>query len=324
MISVVIGISILGAINALSGDIYAHDPSFIRSGDCWYVFSTGYTHGAHQNPGYHNGAPQIRRECNGKPFELIGSVFDKIPDWFQTTLHKTISETWAPDINYFNNQWYVYYSGWTYNDAAIGVATASNIEGPYTDLGQVVHTIYRNTSDYVAIDPEIAWTYTNGKRDQPWLVFGSFSDGIKAHRIDPKTGKLSSEDTHLYSLSKIGEASSTAYHNGYYYLFVSDGNCCRGVNSSYHVVVGRAKNITGPYLDRNGVDMVKGGGTLILSTHGDVHGPGGEDVYLDGDTHRMVYHYYDGAHNGRATIDIVDLVWSADDWPSVGPKSKLH
>ena len=183
--------------------------------------------------------------------------------------------------------------------------------------------------DYNAIDPEIAWTYSpNGTRTELWLVFGSYWSGIKARRLDMKTGHLSTEDTKLYSLASRGgkpiEASSTAYRNGYYYLFVSFDYCCRGANSTYRVMVGRSHHITGPYVDKQGVDMMKGGGTEILASHGNVRGPGGEDVYLDGNVHRMIYHWYDANDQGRAKFDIVDLDWSADGWPSVGHQSHLN
>ena len=318
--SIIIGMGIFGAINAFTGDIYVHDPSFIKSGNCWYVFCTG-------SEEFANGNAQIRKSCNGGDFSRIGAVFNTTPAWLQNVIHKTPPNIWAPDINYFNGQWYVYYSGsiWGTMDSAIGVATASNVEGPYTDHGEVIHSNGAlHSGNISAMDPELAWSYTNEKKTDPWLVFGSFNGGIYAHKLDSKTGKFSSDDKEIYHLSSIGEASSTTYHNGHYYLFVSVGSCCKGVNSTYHVVMGRASKITGPYVDHNGKDMLSGGGTQITSNHGNVYGPGGEDVYIDGNTTRMIYHWYDGAHNGRPTMDIVDLVWSADGWPTVGSQSKLN
>jgi arabinan endo-1,5-alpha-L-arabinosidase len=86
--------------------------------------------------------------------------------------------------------------------------------------------------------------------------------------------------------------------------------------------MGRASKITGPYVDRAGKDMLNGGGTQITKSRDNYHGPGGEDVYKDGDQYRMAVHYYD--NNSKATLDIVDLVWSADGWPTVGSTSKLN
>ena len=88
-------------------------------------------------------------------------------------------------------------------------------------------------------------------------------------------------------------------HGGYYYLFASLDYCCRGVNSDYRVVVGRATSITGPYVDRDGVAMLAGGGTELLRGYNEFRGPGGGDVFTDGRTDWFVHHYYDTADGGR-------------------------
>src|SRR6185503_20761462 len=113
------------------------------------------------------------------------------------------------------------------------------------------------------------------------------------------------------------EAPSIVQRNGFYYLFVSFDTCCQGSNSTYRIMVGRATGITGPYLDRNGVDMRNGGGTQILATSGNQRGPGGQDIYLDGSTYRMVHHYYDSNLNGDHRMAIPNLAWSGDNWPSI-------
>jgi len=302
---------------AFTGDIYVHDPSFIKSGTCYYVFCTG-------DEAYSAGQAQIRKSCNDS-FSRIGAEFSSTPTWIKGVIGSTPSNIWAPDINYFNNQYYLYYAGSSFGsqNSAIGVATAAKPEGPWTDHGEVIHT--SSSNNYNAIDPEIAWTITNNQKAEQWLVFGSWWDGIKMRRLDSSTGKLSTSDTTLHSLATRSggiEAASMAWRNGYYYLFVSFDNCCKGVDSTYRIMVGRATSITGPYKDKSGVDMLKGGGTQLLATHGVVHGPGGQDVYLDGDVYRMIFHWYDGNNNGRPTMEIVDLGWS-DDWPTVGAESKL-
>ena len=96
---------------------------------------------------------------------------------------------------------------------------------------------------------------------------------IKMRRIDPATGKLSTTDTQMYSLSSrpreqpIGgsvEAPFIIRHGKYWYLFVSFDRCCRGARSTYNVVVGRSKSVTGPYVDKDGTPMTDGGGTLVI------------------------------------------------------------
>jgi len=313
-------LSILSLTESFSGDLYIHDPSFIKSGKCYYAFSTG-------DQNFHGGNAQIRSICDDK-VTLTGAEFNAIPEWIPGIIKSKPSNIWAPDINSINGQFYLYYAASTFGsrNSVIALATATHIEGPWTDQGEVIHT----TQDmhYNAIDPEIAWTMVNNERTEQWLVFGSYWDGIKMHSLDMKTGKLSTKDTKLYSLaSRNGgaiEASSVAYRDNFYYLFVSFDLCCKGVNSTYRVMVGRSANITGPYVDHHGVDMMKGGGTEILAGHANVHGPGGQDVIIDGGVYRMIYHWYDANENGRSKMNIVDLVWSSDGWPSVGPASKLN
>ncbi len=302
------------------GELDIHDPSFIRSGHCYYTFGTGDGH-------YHEGNAIIRRICNDT-VTRVGSLFDAQPSWIQSLLKMKPGNIWAPDVNFFNDQYYVYYAASHFGsrNSVIALASAANIEGKWIDHGEVLHTT--ESMHYNAIDPEIAWTIVDNKRVEQWLVFGSYWEGIKAHKLDMKTGKLSTEDTKLYSLaSRNGgaiEASSVAFRDGFYYLFVSFDICCKGADSTYRVMVGRSKHITGPYVDHNGVDMMKGGGTQILASHGNVRGPGGCDVIFDNGVYRMIYHWYDAADHGRSKMDIVDLVWSEDHWPSVGTTSKLN
>jgi arabinan endo-1,5-alpha-L-arabinosidase len=109
-------------------------------------------------------------------------------------------------------------------------------------------------------------------------------------------------------------------HGEYYYQFVNWGWCCRGVKSTYNMRVGRAKEITGPYLDRDGKDLLKGGGTLLLETDGRFIGPGHAGILRDGERDLLSYHFYDRDANGRAALAIRTLEWDADGWPRVTGK----
>jgi arabinan endo-1,5-alpha-L-arabinosidase len=63
--------------------------------------------------------------------------------------------------------------------------------------------------------------------------------------------------------------------------------------------------------------MTQGGGTIVLATHGDIIGPGGQDVFNDADGDVLVYHYYDGNTGGTPTLGINLLGWTSDGWPFV-------
>jgi arabinan endo-1,5-alpha-L-arabinosidase len=103
------------------------------------------------------------------------------------------------------------------------------------------------------------------------------------------------------------------FRNGFYYLFVSTGVCCQGVNSTYQIRVGRATSITGPYLDKAGTDLRSGGGTLFDGGNARWIGPGGQDLYGTG---VLVRHAYDANDNGNAKLLINTLSWTSDGWPS--------
>lgn len=109
------------------------------------------------------------------------------------------------------------------------------------------------------------------------------------------------------------EAPSITYRNGYYYLFASIDNCCQGVNSTYKIIYGRSKTITGPYLDKNGTSMTSNGGTILDSGNAIWKGPGGQDIY-NGNT--IARHAYDANENGAPKLLINDLYWDAEGWPT--------
>jgi hypothetical protein len=119
------------------------------------------------------------------------------------------------------------------------------------------------------------------------------------------------------------EASCLFRHGAYYYLFVNWGSCCAGVNSTYHIRMGRSPNITGPFLDREGADLADNGGTLFLESTGKFTGPGHPAVFSENGTDWFSYHYYDanawapwyGAY-GVACFDLQPLSWTADGWPA--------
>ena len=63
--------------------------------------------------------------------------------------------------------------------------------------------------------------------------------------------------------------------------------------------------------------MTAGGGTILLSAHGNINGPGGESVLTDTDGEILVYHYYDGNNNGDPALGINHLLFTSDGWPYV-------
>jgi len=300
----------------LQGDFRVHDPSIIKQDGAYYVFSTGDEHGLNQ------GNVQIRRSTDLTNWELAGTIFPTMPDWIGKTIGGIPPNLWAPDISFFNEKYHLYYAGSRFgtNNSVIGLATNVTLdpaspEYHWIDEGLVIRSVL--TDNWNAIDPNISFDADH----TPWLSFGSFWDGIKMRQIDPGTGKLAAADTNLYALASRGggpiEAPSIVHRDGYYYLFVSFDLCCRGMNSTYKIMVGRSATITGPYVDRGGVRMDRGGGTLLLESQDRYRGPGGQMSYLDDGVYRLVNHYYDASDRGIPKLQVHDLAWTSDGWPLV-------
>jgi arabinan endo-1,5-alpha-L-arabinosidase len=312
----------------VTGDVaWTHDPSIMHAGHTWYVFATGRAPVGGQFP--------IRCSHDLVHWKLCGQVFNSIPEWIQRRSPGT-RDLWAPDISYENHEYRLYYAYSLFGKNASGIALAVNktldAASPqyrWIDKGLVLES---TTSDnFNAIDPN----FVRDRHGRSWLVFGSFWDGIKMRRLN-SGGKLSSADTRLYSLARRARPSNAApakpglppdwqaveapflvQHGGFYYLFTSWDLCCRGVHSTYRIMVGRSRNVTGPYRDRSGKALLDGGGTELLHGNSRWVGPGGESLWMsrDGGLDLMIFHAYD-AKTGRPSMQLSTVVWK-NGWPEV-------
>jgi arabinan endo-1,5-alpha-L-arabinosidase len=84
-----------------------------------------------------------------------------------------------------------------------------------------------------------------------------------------------------------------------------------------------AAAITGPYLDREGKDLMLGGGTKFLASEGAFIGPGHAGIISVGGTNWFSFHFYDGTRRGLATLAMLPLRWTADGWPEAGPRDEM-
>lgn len=312
-----------GLADRLTGDLTpVHDPSIIKAGDTYYVFVTTSREG--QPPGLIH----IRTSKDLVHWTRAGTVFPALPDWAKREIAGA-KGIWAPDISYSGGQYRLYYSVSTFgsNHSAIGLATTPTLDPSapgygWRDQGAVI--VSPGGGDYNAIDPA-AYTDADGKA---WLAFGSFWTGLKLIAIDPATGKRLASDTAIRPLARrpapgAVEAPVLIDHGGYHYLFASYDFCCRGANSSYYTVVGRAKAVTGPYLDHDGKPLMQGYGQVVLHAKldptGRWRGPGHSAILHDGARDYIVYHAYDARNKGVPTLRIQSLGWTADGWPVARP-----
>jgi arabinan endo-1,5-alpha-L-arabinosidase len=240
----------------------------------------------------------------------------------------------APDISFFNGKYHLYYSlsSFGVNHSAIALATNKTLDPDspdfkWVDEGMVIRS-RPDEDDFNAIDPNVV-VADDGR---VWLTWGSFWGGIMLRELDPHTGKPAPKNTTLHKLAarpRSGEhvpppvegaieAPFIVRHGDDWYLFVSWDFCCRGAKSDYKVVVGRAKEVTGPYRDRDGKLMSDGGGTLILEAATDHwRGAGHPAVYREGGVDYLVFHAY-SAETGRSQLQISTIDWH-DGWPRVAP-----
>jgi arabinan endo-1,5-alpha-L-arabinosidase len=292
-----------------SRGITTRDPSsIVKCGDEYWVFYTG-----RGVPSYHS--KDLVKWEPGPP------VFRTAPEWIAEAVPANRNMSyWAPDVIHLGDRYLLYYSVSSLGKmtSAIGLATTPTLDPSdpayhWTDQGIVVQT--HEGGDHNAIDPSV-FADDNGTL---WLAFGSYWSGIKLVQLDAKTGKRRASDAALSSLAynKSIEASFLYKHDGYYYLFVNWGSCCRGVESTYNIRVGRSRAVTGPYLDKDGVDMMKGGGSLLLSNHGPMFGPGHASILVDQGKSWFTSDFEgDARMGGKATLAIMPLTWKSG-WPEV-------
>jgi arabinan endo-1,5-alpha-L-arabinosidase len=299
----------------LQGDLSPiHDPTLIREGSTYYVFATNR---------FQQKLLPIFCSQDLKQWKFCGNVFEAVPEWALKEIPNARG-IWAPDISYVNGEYRLYYAVSTFgsNHSVIGLITNKTLDpnSPdyhWIDQGRILGSIKED--DFNAIDPN----YVEDGSGNAWLAFGSFWGGIKMRRLDRKTGKLSTQDTNLYSLASRRplvppaiEAPSIIRHDGRYYLFVSFDLCCKGKESSYKIRVGRSEKITGPYNDRDGKLMTEGGGTLLMEGSKVWRGPGGQSVFSDTSGDLIAFHSY-SAETGRPSLMISTIVWE-NGWPKLG------
>jgi arabinan endo-1,5-alpha-L-arabinosidase len=297
-----------------------HDPVLTRQNGTYYLFGTG------------NGVT-VWSSKDRKSWTPEKPVFASPPAWAQHDVPGFKAHIWAPDISYFNGQYSLFYSISTFgkNRSAIGLATNKTLDPKakdfkWVDHGAVIESV-PGRDMWNAIDPNLV----RDEKGTPWLAFGSFWNGIKLVQLRPDLGgpaepaqwrtlaRRPRTATLTDSLPGDGaiEGPFIFRHDGFYYLFVSFDYCCRGPQSTYKMMVGRARTITGPYLDQAGTPMEQGGGTLVLQGNADWFGVGHNAVATFDKVDYLIFHGYDGHDNGRPKLRIEPLAWSPEGWPSV-------
>lgn len=223
---------------------------------------------------------------------------------------------WAPDIMKLNDKYVLIYSQSRWGEHhlnGLGLATSDTPGGPFTDLGKLF------TSDEIdvmnSIDPSFVVTDDN----RLLVMWGSFN-GLYMVELDPTTLKVKDGAEKFQVAGNAFEGSHIFKHDGKYYLFASIGACCEGDNSTYQVVVGRSDSLTGPFIDRDGKDMVDNGYTLVITGDDICRGPGhGSQIATDanGDTWYLYHGYIKGRSEEGRMMWLDKIQWDEEGWPFV-------
>ena len=318
LISFSVFASLLNA-QQLQHDIPVHDPVIIRQDSTFYIFCTGV-------------GISVWSSHDMKNWKKEAPVFNTPPQWALNAVPGFKGHIWAPDITYHNGLYYLYYavSAFGKNTSCIGLAVNKtlNSSSPFfkwIDKGKVIQSI-PGRDMFNAIDPNLIID----ENKQGWLAFGSFWNGIKLVGLNDSLTAPQAQE-HWYTIASrkrsfdiadtlAGDAAIEApfvfKKDKYYYLFVSFDYCCRGEKSTYKIMAGRSEKVTGPYLDKEGLPMMYGGGSLVLEGDKRWHGTGHNAVIDVGGEDYMVFHGYDATDNGKSKLRIEKIKW-VDGWPAV-------
>jgi len=334
----------------------AHDPVMAFENGKYYVFATGMGIDVlsssdmktwkRENPVFKfvPKKEELQPGEHRRRFPLMDREKSTIPQWAVDSVRGYNGHTWAPDISYHDGMWYLYYSCSTFgkNTSAIGVAVNKTLDPSspdfkWEDKGPVIVS-HQHKDNWNAIDPNLIM----GKKNQPYLTYGSFWDGIQLVKLDKKDFKtpitapktISRRMGRKLTLAEIDNVANFTIEGGdtieagenaveapfiikngkYYYLFVSFDYCCRGENSTYKTVYGRSKNLEGPYYDKEGRPMEKGGGTLLFGPDAENFGIGHCSSYQFNGQWYFVSHAYRKDTNGGAKLFIRKISFDKKGW----------
>jgi arabinan endo-1,5-alpha-L-arabinosidase len=171
-----------------------------------------------------------------------------------------------------------------------------------------------------------------------YIYYGSYFGGISVRQLS-EDGLTSNPATQSnVAIANKFEGAEVILHDGLYYLFASATNCCAGPQTGYSVFVGRSASPTGPFIDREGVDLNdndnnpgdptdgRAGGTVVLSMNGNRWvGPGHNTVFQDfAGQWWTIYHavdvtdpYFAGTSDFTKRPALLDRLDWIDGWPVV-------
>src|SRR5215471_8763376 len=294
------------------------------------LFATGFATvsiflGLNGQIGIHDPSTIVR--CNGKfyTYGTGGTALVSDDGWTWRRVTALPRRGLAPDVIHLGDRYYVYVAAniGAQPKAAVNMISNKTLDPDSPDdkweEGGVVASS-DGIEDANAIDPGLFLDPNDGRM---WLVYGSYFGYIRLVELDPKTGKRLHPGDTPRNLAINCEASDMMYHDGWYYLLATHGSCCRRADSGYNIRMGRSRRVTGPFVDHIGIDMLQGGGKMLIGSGGRVVGPGHFGLLDLGDgVQKFSCHYEaDLDRGGASVLDIRPLLWK-DGWPVAGENLK--
>lgn len=252
----------------------------------------------------------IYQSTNLVNWQFVGTAFtdESRPDF------EPGGNIWAPEINYINGKYVLYYSmsvwgeEWT---CGIGVAVSDKPEGPFVDKGKLFR------SNEIGVKNSIDPFYIEDG-DRKYLFWGSFR-GIYAIELTDD-GLSVNPDTEKWQIAgSLFEGTYIYKKDNYYYLFASVGSCCKGIESTYQLVVGRSESLLGPYVNKDGKGMMDSSYTQVIGSNERFVGNGHcSQIVQDTDNNDWIFfHGVDvNAPQGRVLL-LNQIKWDAKGWPYV-------
>jgi arabinan endo-1,5-alpha-L-arabinosidase len=310
-----------------------HDPAIIKEGEYYYSYSTDVGYGITVRSGL-----QIRKSKDLVQWTFEGWVFNSLPALGAAFITQgggtPFNSLWAPCVVKVGAEYRLYYSLSCSLPrlSVIGLATASNPLGPWTEKGLVVKSVNNSTVQTNAIDPSVI-VAGNGEH---WMMYGSAWDGIYSLKLNPATGLALVPDDKGTRIANRGftgsayngniEGADIIYNTALnkYFLFISYD----WLETKYNVRVMRGDNPNGPFFDFNGVNANTNvdHGPMIIAPykfigHGGWQGVAHSTAFSDGSGQYYI------AHQGRPGIDkyymnmhVRKLFWTTDGWPVASPE----
>lgn len=210
------------------------DPSVTRVGNTYWATATS----SEWAPLY-----PLMKSVDLKNWETVGHVFpNSLPDWAQDRF-------WAPEIHYENGKTYIYYTARKKGGPlCVGVASASNPAGPYTDHGPLICQEAGAIDGYPIRDENgqlyLVWKEDGNSRNLPTPLW--------AQRMNEERTALLGEKVELFRNDpdtwegRLVEGPAIIRRGGYFYNFYAGDACC-GRACTYAQGVARSRTLLGPW-----------------------------------------------------------------------------